>query len=86
VISIKKWDETRLQLRCRDVVLIKEILGGDLEELVECEQSALLREAALRLEALHFPDDTAKSLRHFRLLDDSKGPVLDVICQELMEE
>ncbi len=87
VISILKWDSTPLQLRCRDVVLLKELIGNDgLQELIECEQSELLQEVALRLEALHERGELAASLRHFRLLDDANGPVLDVICHEIIIE
>ena len=86
LISITLWNEEPLRLRCRDVVLIKETIGGDLEELIECEQSELLREAELRLRALHYPENAANLLRHFRLLDDSNAPVLDVICQAIAEE
>ncbi len=86
LISITKWDETPLRLRCKDVVLWKEVIADALGELVECGESDLLREAKQRVVALHYPEGYEEQLRHFRLLDDTNCPVLDVICRELVEE
>jgi hypothetical protein len=85
IVSIIKWDETLLKLRFREVVLLKELVGdGHLEKLVECGDSDELREARQRLADVHYPEPASAPFRHFRLLDDSEYPVLDIVCKEVI--
>ena len=86
LISITKWDETLLRFRCKDVVLLKELIADGLDKLIECDESDLLQEAKLRVATLHYPEGYSEKLRHFRVLDDTNCPVLDVICTEIIEE
>jgi hypothetical protein len=84
IVSIIKWDETPLKLHFREVVLLKELVGdGHLEMLVECGDSDELREARKRLSDVHYPEPALSPFRHFRLLDDSNYPVLDIVCKEV---
>jgi hypothetical protein len=85
IVSIIKWDETLLKLHFREVVLLKELVGdGHLDRLVECNDSDELREARKRLAAVRYPEPQSAPFRHFRLLDDSSYPVLDIVCKEVV--
>ena len=87
VVSIVKWDETPLRLRCREIVLFKDLVGdGDLEKLIECDEGELLREFKEHLARVGYAASQVEQFRHFRLLDNSNIPVLDVICKEVVEE
>jgi hypothetical protein len=87
VVSIVEWDETPLRLRCREIVLFKDVVGdGDLETLIECDEAELLREFKEHLARVGYAASEVEQFRHFRLLDSSNIAVLDVICKEIVEE
>jgi hypothetical protein len=85
IVSILQWNQSLVELRFREVVLLKNLVGdGDLEKLVECHESDELREARERLSNVRYPEPASAPFRHFRLLDDSNYAVLDIVCQEVI--
>ena len=85
-ISIIRWDETPFTLRFLEVVLFKELVGdGDLESLVEFDDSELLSEVRQHLIDLTYSPAETNRYRHYRLLDVSSNPVLDIVCTGVVE-
>jgi hypothetical protein len=86
VLSVVKWDETPLTLRCCEVVFFRQQVGdGDLEDLIECDEGELLQETKKQLARLTYAASEVAQYRHFRLRDNSHIPVVDVVCKNLIQ-
>ncbi len=87
VFSIVNWDGTTLKLRCREAVFLKVQEGeNSLDNLIECGEREFLREFKEHLARIGYAAIHVEQYRHFRHLDNSNFPVLDVICKEVVEE
>ena len=88
---ISAWDSTKITMVFVGVWLVKEFdavgppdeIEGSLSELRECFGSELIAEAQQRMKLLHCSEAEIENLRHFRLLDDSDTPVLEIVAHKL---
>ena len=88
IADIRAWDATRVTLIFSDVWLIKEFdavgpptaTAGNLNDLRECFDTALIEEAKQRMKGIHSSESEIEKLRHFQLRDDGEGPALEVIA------
>jgi hypothetical protein len=82
LLSIRKWDETHVEVAVRDVVYVRQQMGDcDLEGFFEVSPSSMLEQAIQHLKILGWSEKEVSPLKHFQLLDSSAIPVLDIVGQ-----
>ena len=91
IAKISAWDATKLTLIFRDVWVVREFdaigppteVEGNLNDLRECFDTRLIKEAKQRMNDIHCSAAEVDQLRHFQLCDDSDTAVLEVIAYSM---
>ena len=88
---ISKWNGTKVTLVFRDVCLVEEFdaVGppnqseGNLSELRESFDTALIQETRQCMKTIHCSEAEMENVRHYQLVDDGNAPTLEVIAYSM---
>jgi hypothetical protein len=91
IASVSAWEVTKLTLIFGDVWVAREFdaigsptgVDGNLDDLRECFDTALIEEVKRRMNDIHCNEAKMDRLRHYQLCDDSGTSVLKVIASSM---